>query len=478
MQLFDRLPDRFFSILVSSKKELYVKALFVLREAFKSELMIRKEDFLSMLMDSLEEDMSQADFTEEAEEEKEETGYEEAFDDPSYISGKARLLLRRLRETGWIEIENDARSFEESIAIPDYAIAFMNLLYDLTRESVYEYNSYVYATYAALKAVEEDFQFHALQSAYDNTVRLVDEVKSLYNNIRRFMQNLPEQQDVNDLLHEHFDEYRSKLADPIYFPLKTMDSIPRFREGILEILNSWDMDEEIIQAIVSQGIARGVYKGKEEGRERTLSMIHYVVDTYTEIDGLMDQVDDHHQEYIAASTDQMKYLMNTDRGIKGKLIDLLKRVDEPRVEKRMSESLVAFRHQYFDEKSFYEKKKRTLRTEGKPLPVDMAQGKEDSKELFDSFLEGISKEYTREKVEDYVLSLLGEKDRVTTSEIPLETEKDFIFFFLASIQGWESRKGFSTVFRSEENLTNGAYWVPDLEFRRKKKRSKEGKEGA
>lgn len=38
MKLFERIPDKFFSILTSSKKELYVEALFVLRQAFKTEL--------------------------------------------------------------------------------------------------------------------------------------------------------------------------------------------------------------------------------------------------------------------------------------------------------------------------------------------------------------------------------------------------------------------------------------------------------
>lgn len=65
MLLFSRIPDRFFSILVSQKKELYVQALFVLRAAFKSELVIKREELAAMLMDSLESQIEEADFTEE-----------------------------------------------------------------------------------------------------------------------------------------------------------------------------------------------------------------------------------------------------------------------------------------------------------------------------------------------------------------------------------------------------------------------------
>ena len=63
MALFDRLPDRFFGILSSTKKELYVEALFVLRQAFLSEMEIRRDDFASMLMNHLETMMLDDDFS-------------------------------------------------------------------------------------------------------------------------------------------------------------------------------------------------------------------------------------------------------------------------------------------------------------------------------------------------------------------------------------------------------------------------------
>ena len=35
MNLFDKIPENFFSILVSKNKNLYIDVLFVLRDAFK-----------------------------------------------------------------------------------------------------------------------------------------------------------------------------------------------------------------------------------------------------------------------------------------------------------------------------------------------------------------------------------------------------------------------------------------------------------
>ena len=128
MELFKRIPDKFFNILTSRKKELYVEALFVLRQAFKTELVIKREDLISMLVNSLENNIIQADFSEEAQEMG--VGKEEQNE----ISGKAHLLIRKLRDTGWIELEYKRNSFDENITIPDYAIDVINLLYDLSIE--------------------------------------------------------------------------------------------------------------------------------------------------------------------------------------------------------------------------------------------------------------------------------------------------------------------------------------------------------
>ena len=196
MKLFSKIPDRFFSVLASGNKELYVQALFVLRQAFKTELVIRRDELTAMLMDALEADILEADFSEEAEEEGDLRAGE-----ANNLSGKARLLLRRLQETGWIETEYESGTFQENITIPDYAILVMNLLYDLSQERVREYNSYVYATYASLANAAEnpEYIYQALQAAYQNTVRLVDELKSLFNNIRAYYRRIPGEDDVNIL---------------------------------------------------------------------------------------------------------------------------------------------------------------------------------------------------------------------------------------------------------------------------------------
>lgn len=123
------------------------------------------------------------------------------------------------------------------------------MLYEIAEDKPKEYNSLVYATYSNLsKANEErdDYLGDALLAAYSLTDRLVDSLKSLLNNMRSYYLTLQEQEEVRQVLHEHFDRYQVLVSDKIYHPLKTFDSVPRFRTRILTILREWLLDGELL----------------------------------------------------------------------------------------------------------------------------------------------------------------------------------------------------------------------------------------
>ena len=239
MELFDKIPERFFSVLTSSKTPLYIQALFVIKKAFDSELFIKNDELVSMLIDQMETSFQDADFTEEENE-------NQGFIIDTGVSGKIRLLLRRLKVTGWIDTRMAKDSFDEEVFLPDYAIKTIDLLLDLSTDRVKEYNSYVYTTYAALDKAKEtpEYLYQALRTADQNTHNLVEELKSLYNNIVRYFNRMLVQNDVNELLAQHFEAYKSKILDNIYYPLKTIDSVPRFKNTIIHLLNEWLSDEE------------------------------------------------------------------------------------------------------------------------------------------------------------------------------------------------------------------------------------------
>ncbi len=439
-----------------------MEALFVLRQAFKTELVIRREDLVAMLVDSLETSMLNADFSEEEEEMCAASGSIEG------LSGKAHLLIRKLRDTGWLELEYERGSFDENITIPDYAIEVINLLYDLSSDRVREYNSYVYATYAALKnsAENHEFLYQALSAAYQNTVRLVDELKLLFNNIKRYYQRIGDGMDVNELLYEHFDRYKEQIVDTVYYPLKTIDSVPRFKYSILSTLNEWLLDERILSDIADQGVSRHVFSDTEEGRDEALRMIGYVADTYDNIESMIADVDKKHVEYTNATIDRIRYQMNADRSAKGKLVAILQHSHEEQIIKNMSISLEAYRHSYVDMQSLYSRVKRTTKTEGKPLSLEK---KEESAYLVEGFLQDVRRQYSDRKIDAYMENLFGENGEFTTEDVTMEQPENFILFLLGTLRGREKGAPYWVEFE-EGNMVRQGYSLPRVRFLKKKGR--------
>ena len=235
VKLFEIIPADFFSVLVSSNREIYVDALMKLYEMFNDDINIKLKDYLNELTALLEDRVYNV-----------EEGDDISVDSPDTSRGKARLIEKRFEKTGWIEREFLDGSFTEIVTPNTYSIRIMRMLKEITDEGTIEYNSLVFSTYSALnQAVTEnrDRMYEALIIADKNTEKLDYELRSLYHGIRGYLKSIRDNNDVNFLLKNHFEEYKN-LADRIYHPVKTMDSVFRYSGPIKSILMDKAINEE------------------------------------------------------------------------------------------------------------------------------------------------------------------------------------------------------------------------------------------
>jgi hypothetical protein len=121
MRLFDIVPNELFSILSSPNRLIYSAALAVLYDAFRENLKIQKNTFFTMIRSRLADELARSEFSEDG------ISEEEAQD----LSGRARFLIRKLKERGWIELER-GDDFEEYVILPDYSIKILELFSELT----------------------------------------------------------------------------------------------------------------------------------------------------------------------------------------------------------------------------------------------------------------------------------------------------------------------------------------------------------
>lgn len=462
MNLFTKIPDRLFNVLASKNKELYVQAMFIVRDAFTTELTMKRTDLVSMLIGSLEDSLIEADFSEEL-------GPEDSPENSENLSGKAHFIIRKLLETGWIATEYERNSFEENITVPDYSIRIINLLYDLCEEQQKEYNGYVFSTYSTLfNASKEhpEYLHNALNTAYRNTRELIEELKILYNNIQKYYQRISDELTVNELLTAHFDEYKTQIIDSIYYPLKTIDSVPRFKNTIINILNEMLMDEAKHEVIIKQGIASRMYADEHEGSDDVLRKISYIIDTYEGLEELISSIDHKHNLYINATVDKIRYKLNSDQSIKGKLVEILKSSNEENILEPMKDSILAYRQSYMDDKSLFQRIKRDGRKEGKPLPI---RNRTKNTAMIEGFIDTVKQSYSEKKVADFILSYFRPGViEISSRDIPIHTEEDFILLLLGTIQGYRKNGKYQVLFE-EEYIENNGYQVPLVRYRRKER---------
>ena len=70
------------------------------------------------------------------------------------------------------------------------------------------------------------------------------ELVTLGHSIRIFQNKLGRLFTTNEVLHEHFDQYKVRISDRYYHPLKTFDSVTKFKRPILAILQKWLKDDD------------------------------------------------------------------------------------------------------------------------------------------------------------------------------------------------------------------------------------------
>lgn len=461
MGLFQVIPENLFSLLSSKNKETYLDGLFVLHRAYKQEMILTKDQVVSMLISELEDKIMEMDL--EGEEMVPERN----------LSALAHFLIRKFHQTGWIALEYATDSFEEQITLYDYSIKILNTLHDLLDTTPREYNSLVYSTYSLLKTANEErdmYTYNALIQAYKNTNSLVDELKSLLNNIRRYHQALLDQTEVKGILKEHFDSFKEMIEDKIYHPLKTFDSVPRFKTPIINILKVWLADPAMLDLLVTSARRRRQDKDEDALLEETIVMIEEIIGVYEGIDILLKEIDRKKAAYTRASVEKMEYLLNTDRSIKGKLVEILKAAgekgEESRLQQMMQESLNLFPQRFLDEASLYSRQKPRAREPGQPLKMSQAVDDALLEKELDDLLNRAKNSYSTRRIMNFMERQFAGRQVIETGDLIIRGDEDFIMVILGILKHDEAAAFYRIEFLPGYLLVNG-YRLPMMRLSRK-----------
>lgn len=462
MSLYDEIPEGLFSILASKNKGLYSKALFVVFEAFNSKLKIRKDELISMLESQLEDDIYSADIDEELDES--ELG----------LSGKAHFLVRKLRDTGWINVGYE-EDFIEYVDVPSYSCKIIKTLSEIANPAEKENFSYVYSTFSSLKTANETKEpremVAALNNSEERTKQLVDSLKMVYNDIKRYNQMLVEKIKVNDVLREHYEKYQEEIIEKILAPLKIKDSVPKYKGNIRNILNEWlyldnNFDQMTEYLLKQQGSDR------EQIQNDLREKIHYIISTYEDLEQTyITPVDIRNRRYTRSTSLKIDYLINADQTVKGNLIYILRSLSEKKaLENKLdiaNELCELYELNFLDEDALYQRKKGKPREKRSELVMTDDHDKFAEKAKT-SAAKLLDKRYGMERINKFVSNLLGENESISIDSEQITDDESFVIALL-SVAHSKSKLSEYNVEISDGVQADNGYEIPRITYTRRNK---------
>ena len=468
MDLFEVVPSNLFTILTSKNRSIYADALLIIRKAFKENVLIDREVLTGELINQLHNNIFDIDI--KAEETKDGDSYKDA-------SSLAKYIIKRLAETGWIDLEYESEShLMEYVSLPPYSVNFINIIADLTDNEAKEYDSFMYAMYSSLLNADhnyQDYRYTALNSVYERMLEFEDSLKTLFHNLKRRYTNLVALKTVNQILSEHFDSYQKDVIMQIYLPLKTKDSITRFKGSIFNILIKWMRDPAIIESMAAQAIVQAKYPDTPSASAGILAKINYIVDKLTDLEELVDLIDKRNTTYISAATEKMRHLLNNDKSISGKMTKIAAKLAneiQSGYEQGLTlcQDVLQLQHQqWLSPDSLFTRAPGTYeRDNSGPSEITYVDEAIASK-LQATFAETTTNKFSHQNVINYMREQLGDNPSVTTKEMRLNNTDDLILLMNAFIKAFDDNV-FYRMQVEQGQIKNNHYEVPNVEFHKRR----------
>lgn len=475
MNLFNIVPQNYFSIFQGKNREIYIESLSILYSLLQNdETFIRKVDFLNALKDR-EKDLSLLDLTEEEISDEEKENLKNDYNN----SSKASYIVRKLEECGWIDISMDIDNYEEIVILPPYSISLLKTFSDIVSDEESPYISLVHSTYSELKLEDEDMDellYPTLLRCYENTKKLKVELITLTHSIRIFQNKLSKLFDTNEVLHSYFDIYKRKISDRYYHPLKTFDSVAKYKRPIIKILNHWLETKEIREKLIFQASINSKSNNKKEIEADIIEKINYISDTYETLNSLIASIDKENNAYTKSSTQKILYLNNADHTVKGHLENIFKhyanKINEPRelakVLSKMQDSFTLYEQGYLDSESVSLPIMRKYKEIGEPMEIQDFSDIDDY--LKSSFLEETSNMYTDEKIYSFMEREFGRSREITTEDFNIENFDELICLILATVKSEDENSFYKIdeIYPNAGIITN-YFLIPNVTFIRREK---------
>ena len=456
--LFDILPADFFKPLTSKYRQEYADCIMQLFNAFKPEISygVNRDIIVKELTDYFEADDT-----------------EMSFDDEVYVSDareKANGVIAILKKCGWIEYEQET-NHQINVILCEYAIPVIDSMNRIIREEEAEYQGIISQIHASLQNEELYGKPYELiiKGVQENTERLLSELKKLNANIKRHMDQQTNDMDAEQIL-EHFFEYHKYIGSKAYLRMKTSENISYFRTAIIERIERIMESTEIMERATAGYMEVEEMEDQEKAYDEMISMLIDIKSSFYRLDDIIDEIDRKHARYMRSAVMRARFLLATGNNLEGKLskiIELYVQQLNSGEEESFDELFSLYPQNYISPESL-QTIPVTKRMDTISGFSNQAQMSEADRLLHKEALRRKNRSrFSRRNINEYVVNLLGDRDKIPVTEVPVESARDLIRIIYISIYSGNRSNNYE-ISRSGKQVEMQGYSLPYFDIIKKR----------
>ncbi|RXZ81374.1 hypothetical protein EBB07_15340 [Paenibacillaceae bacterium] len=315
MNIFERIPDNFFSILSTRLKHLHTDLLFLIYQQYKSSIYVIERD---VIIDYFVEYLETHPVTTLEGDEESDSG--------TPLPKETRVLafhfLNKFIEHGWIELEQQP-DWSYKVIIPDYAIRILDTFEKIALGYQMEFRGQVLSIFQNLTG-SEGYRYIAIQQAFETTDALLNGLRELNHNIKRYMEDMLASTSINELLHHLFVVYKERILDTHFYRLKTSEHISKYRTQIIrraeDMLYNRMVIEEQAQLMVNDRMA----KSTQEAVQTIDNWLEFISSSFRNVSELENEIDSRNQKYVRAAERRVSLLYNNSGNLAAQIGSILR----------------------------------------------------------------------------------------------------------------------------------------------------------
>lgn len=467
MTLFEIVHENLFKPLCGKYRAVYVDCLELIYQIYQNELSFGADR--EVVLEILEQYFNRQ--SESA------LIFEEEQEIATDARAKASAILRRLKESGWLEYEV-AGNYRVKINLCGYAVPLLEAFRKIVKNEEIEYQGYLSQIYATLNnqdSYAKPYEY-IIQRVAQNTQELMTGLKRLSTDIKKRIDTITNEKTANEIVRDFFD-YHQEIGSKAYHRLKTSDNISYFRLSILEKLQQIFSDTEIFERAVDgyMEIEQQVDRGLAETELRHL--ILGILSAYHNYDDIVSEIDHKHNLYLGSAVARAKFLLTNSNNAQGKLSRILGELarklngeETLNLYDQSPQELTAvfqlFPQSFLDSDSLYTVP--VTRQASPPTRLEAApkMSKEERDRRRAAFHAQNASRFSRKNIESFVQELLREQSPVLASSLSIVCRRDFIRLIMIRFYGRDAHTNYR-VAPLEKEVWIGSYRFRDFVIERR-----------